>query len=221
MTAQLRPDKPKESRRSRPVRRSHRNHRFHPSEATIDLRSQYPIALRVILKRSFSWVAGWIGFLGILVAVHAGTSNHLFDSPAGQVVLSGFIIASAIFIAKLTYEILYRASYYYAIEAGYLVISKGIIIRQRGSFPLSRITDVYLDRSVSDFIFGLYDLHVSTPTIDSGRFARIDGLPRDSAVHLQRSLVSLIEVTHSVSGDRPARRINEKEQAVETTIHEK
>jgi membrane protein YdbS with pleckstrin-like domain len=222
MTAHNRPEKLPDNRRSsRPLRRTTRAHNQQQQQrgGTIDLRTQFPIAYRVILKRSLSWVAGWFGFLALLILVHSGAAAHLLEAPIGQVMLGGFAVVSIVFVIKLTYEWLYRASYYYAIEAGYLVISKGIIIRQRGSFPLSRITDVYLDRTVSDFVFGLYDLHVSTPTVDSGRFARIDGLPRDSAVHLQRSLVSLIEVTHNT--DEPApRKFRQKEAEIERAVHE-
>lgn len=216
--AQLRPEKLQDHRRIRPIRRQ-RAPQLPPRAGIFDLRTQFPIAYRVVLKRSFAWVAGWLAFLAVIVALASISKGQLTSSPAGQIVVIGFALLTAAFIAKLTYEILYRSSYYYAIEAGHLVVSKGIVIRQRGSFPLSRITDVYLDRTVSDFIYGLYDLHISTPTVDSGRFARISGLHRDSAVRLQRNLVSLIEATHS-SADRDYKRLNPKEEKIEKAVHE-
>ena len=93
---------------------------------------------------------------------------------------------------------MYRTSYYYAIKDGHLVVAKGVILRQRGSFPLSRITDVYLTKTVSDFVLGLYDLHISTPTTTSGEFAKIDGLGRSAAVLFQRDLTGYIEAYSEV-----------------------
>jgi membrane protein YdbS with pleckstrin-like domain len=94
------------------------------------------------------------------------------------------------------YERLYRACYRYGIEANHLILSKGIILKQRGQFPLSRITDVYLDRTLGDLFFGLYNLHLSTPTSHSEKFARIDGLKLKTALAFQKYLTTCLESTH-------------------------
>ena len=38
----------------------------------------------------------------------------------------------------------------------------------------------------------MYDLHFSTPTIESGKFAHIDGLSRDDAQQLKRLLIEKV-----------------------------
>lgn len=91
---------------------------------------------------------------------------------------------------------------YYGVENGQFMISKGIFLKQRGSFPLGRITDIYLERGAIDLIFGLYDLHVSTPTVSSGEFAKISGLSRASAFGIQEKLSALVEeATHAEGAD--------------------
>jgi len=108
---------------------------------------------------------------------------------ASVLVLLSFFAA----IGKFIFEVLEVQHYSYGIEAGHLVISKGIVLKRRGSFPLSRITDVYLDRTFADFLFGLYTLHISTPTMTSGHFARIDGLSLKSALRMQEVLTDCLD----------------------------
>lgn len=96
-------------------------------------------------------------------------------------------------LASMTYYYIKRRTYYYGIEEGQLVIARGIILRERGYFQLSRITEVYLDRSFIDVLFGLYTLHISTPTAVSDKFARIDGLNEETALSLQQHLSLILE----------------------------
>ena len=98
---------------------------------------------------------------------------------------------------RILYLELYRFCYDYRIHAGQFIVEKGIVLRERGSFPVIRITDVYLDRCFTDFIFGLYNVHVSTPTAHSGQFARIDGLSKATAISLQSNLMDIIQQSNS------------------------
>lgn len=165
------------------------------------LSKRYPISRRLVIKRVLPWLSVFSGLGCFVLAVRfnaAGQIGFISSMPAVQQILLLLLSAAfLIFIGKLVYEILWRTCYYYAIEDSNLVISKGILIRQRGSFPLSRITDVYLNRSFSDFIFGLYNLNVSTPTEHSGEFAEINGLSKQVAIQLQNLLTrTLEEVEH-------------------------
>ena len=140
------------------------------------------------------------------------------ESQIDQIVLALFIGVSAAAAMFVLYEVMYRTSYYYAIKEGHLVVAKGVVLRQRGSFPLSRITDVYLTRTFGDFIFGLYDLHISTPTTTSGEFAKIDGLGRAAAVAFQRDLTGYIEAYSDVRQghlEEIARRQSQTERRVD------
>ena len=96
-------------------------------------------------------------------------------------------------VGGMIYYSLRRRSYFYGIEEGQLIIGRGIIIRERGFFQLSRITEVYLDRSFIDVLFGLYTLRISTPTAVSDKFARIDGLNEETALALQHHLSLILE----------------------------
>ncbi len=166
------------------------------SEGSIDLSREFRISHRSVIKRSFVWI-----FVFAMLALCAATAGWNSRAAIGddnlanaiQHFLALFLLAgTAICAVKLLYEELYRACYHYGIEAGHLVISKGVILKQRGAFPLTRITDVYLERAFRDFIFGLCNLQFSTPTTHSGKFARIDGLSKKTAVALQHRLTALL-----------------------------
>jgi membrane protein YdbS with pleckstrin-like domain len=94
-------------------------------------------------------------------------------------------------LGKLIYEMLYYRFYYYGIEGGHLVVSTGILLKQRGVFPLNTITDVYLDRNLLDYFFGIYNLYTSNPAGISHKYSDIHGLSKPNAVALQDYLVTL------------------------------
>lgn len=90
------------------------------------------------------------------------------------------------------YQYWYWKRYFYDIDGENLYIRKGVIVTKEAILPFSRITDVYLDQDILDVCLGLYDLHFSTPTIESGKFAHIDGLSRDDAQQLKRLLIEKV-----------------------------
>ena len=167
------------------------------SKASKDLKREFPISHRLVIKRSFAWLLAFVVILLVAVASRVYLVSLITDEyvAAGVRQLIYFVVVAGAALSggKLLYEELYRACYQYGIEAGNLFISKGIILKQRGAFPLPKITDVYLDRTFRDFVFGLCNLHVSTPTAHSGEFARIDGLSKKTAVGLQHRLTELLE----------------------------
>lgn len=167
-------------------------------EGSVELSSTYPISYRIVVKKTLPFLLFFVIVLTLVLFLTLGEEPPVEEETTSFFHEGAFAFLAAaflLFVGKLLYETLYRAHYHYGIEAGHLVISKGIILKMRGSFPLSRITDVYLDRSLSDFFFGLYNLHVSTPTTHSGRFARIDGLSIRTAVKLQKRLSAFLEST--------------------------
>lgn len=168
----------------------------------INLRRQYPISPQLIIKRALPWLFCFslsvtlFILLDVYFPLHPpGQSVSSFASLFHETLLWLSLFLGITAAVKLLREMLYRYCYYYGIEAGHLVISKGILIKQRGAFPLSRITDVYLDRTFGDFLLGLYNLHVSTPTLHSAEFARVDGLRGRTAVSLQEYLTACLEAS--------------------------
>lgn len=170
----------------------------------INLRKLYPISALWPLMRSFSWLSMFI-FSVILVfyldykyvsTIENDVKRNLFHLIMVTVLLGTF----SVWLGRFIVFALERWYYDYRIDSGHLYVVKGIFLKQKGSFPLARITDIYLDRSLLDFIFGLWDVHVSTPTASSGEFAHIPGLTSRNATNLQKKLSELV---HAQAHDLP------------------
>ena len=164
---------------------------------TLNLKRQYPMSLRRALKKSFSFLVVALLVAGAMYLL----DKHwipTFDDPVRREVLNELAIAIAgfagfIWIGRIFFFEMERLFYDYRVQGGNLYISKGILIKEKGSFPLSRITDLYLHRGLGDLIFGLSSLHVSTPTTASGEFAYIHGLTIRNAEALRDHLEKLIK----------------------------
>jgi membrane protein YdbS with pleckstrin-like domain len=101
------------------------------------------------------------------------------------------------------YQYLYWRTYSYDMDHENIYIRKGVAAKRQTILPFSRITDVYLDQDLLDVVLGLYDLHISTPTVESGKFAHIDGLSWYGAARLRRLLLSKINRAHLKAVERP------------------
>jgi len=167
------------------------------SGEVIDLRRQYPMSHRWPVKQS-------AGLLAVLVAsiVISTAIDHYFvmdmdndwNRRAIQLMMASMMgLSFLLWFARAMLLEVELMHYDYRIQGGYLYISKGIFLKQKGSFPLSRITDIYLERGIGDFLFGLYNLHVSTPTASSGEFAYILGMREKNAFALQKRLTELVQ----------------------------
>ena len=171
------------------------------TEAKINLRKLYPISHRWPLLRSIHTLAIFV-FSTILISVvdyHfvSVMENELTRNTLHFAFVVIFLVTLLAWLGRwLIFEIeLWH--YDYKVDHGHFFLSKGIFLKHKGSFPLSRITDIYTDRSVLDFIFGLWNVHVSTPTSSSGEFAHICGLTEKNAVTLQKRLSELVQTyTH-------------------------
>ncbi len=165
-----------------------------------DLVRRYPISPLLDIRRTF-WQLLAVVLVGTMATLSAFGVSVNYASPEVELIVAqgakmlAFALL-AVWLARVVYEALVRITTYYGIEDGHLVISRGIILKKRGFFPLSRITDVYIERSLLDLFFGLHTLHISTPTSLSERFARIDGLGAYSATALQRKLTAVLERSH-------------------------
>ena len=156
----------------------------------------FPVSQRRIAKRVLPWVLLAIALNWAVISFVSsldGSISGSFLETTQSVALLLLFVSIVTCIGKFVYEELYQTRYRYAIEAGHLVICKGLFLKERGSFPLSRITEVYLDRSWLDLIFGIYVLHVSTPTNHSDEFARIVGLTQKNAMGLQEIITSSVD----------------------------
>ncbi|RIL10965.1 MAG: hypothetical protein DCC75_03285 [Proteobacteria bacterium] len=164
---------------------------------TRTLSGRYPISFLLSLRRTWLLMTFLIGLAVLKIAIHFGVVKLPLSEDEQSLMfmsLTYLALGAALFwLMQLCYHELVRMTLRYDLEEGHFVISRGIIIKQRGLFPLSRITDVYLERSLPDLIFGLHTLHVSTPTELSERFARIDGLGFREAMGMQKELAYVLE----------------------------
>lgn len=163
----------------------------------VNLVKIHPISSLYVLRKTFWLLMPFVCtliFLRWIPYISTSISNHapMVDVANASLQTISFVLGISLFCG-MSYYFLKRRSYFYGIEEGQLVIARGIIIRERGYFQLSRITEVYLDRSFIDVIFGLYTLRISTPTVVSDKFARIDGLNEESALALQHHISLILE----------------------------
>ena len=103
------------------------------------------------------------------------------------------LIIFIIFVANLVYQYLYYKEYYYDMKADTLIIRKGVLIRKEISIPFEKIQDVYVDRDALDWVFGLYDVHLSSATIPSGVVAHMDGVNQANATKLREMVFRRIK----------------------------
>ena len=103
------------------------------------------------------------------------------------------LFTCCVWLVRVLYYLVERATYQYGTSGGNLYLRRGLIRREAGSFPLSRITDIYLHRGWGDFFWGLSTLHISTPTTKSGEFAYIHGLSIADAEALRGRLEGLVK----------------------------
>jgi len=147
------------------------------------LRETIPLRLRKIVKKSIRSV-----FLSILFA---GLLSLFVVGPSFATIWVCFII---VFVSPiLLYQYVYYRRYFYDSDETRLTIRKGVLAQTEATLPYSRITDVYVDQDFLDVLLGLYDVHISTPTEQSGRFAHVDGVDRRGAAELKKLILEKID----------------------------
>ncbi len=162
----------------------------------INLRRHYPISIRLAFMRSFHWIIAFVILLVILLAIDRivparsdGVTNDVF------IVLGTMVFGVAIILValKLVYEMLYFIMFAYRIEDQQLLVSKGVIWRSNATFPLFRLTDVYVERNPLELLFFISTLQVTTAASTAGgaSVGGIEGLPYTTAIALQKFITEL------------------------------
>lgn len=157
------------------------------------LRTIYPLKARKVVKNGISGACKGLIALGLCVGLLIWQSS---DRPAVEVLSAHiFLIIGLGFIfltLGLAHPILYFVTYFYDVDQKNIIIRKGVIAKREIILPFSRITDVNVEQDFFDVLFGLYDIHISSPTAESGKFAHIDGLNKKSAIRIRNILVDKI-----------------------------
>ncbi len=174
-------------------------------DPNIPLRYQIPLQKRKILKQNLRGIVSalliWAGITLIAMLLIRAQVIPIEEETFMFLTFRWVAILGLLLFWKLAYPILYFITYFYDIEGDNIVIRKGIIAKSEITLPFSRITDVYIDQDVLDVAFGLCDLHLSTPTAESGKFAHIDGLSKRGAAELRELVLQRINITKGVAGN--------------------
>ncbi len=167
--------------------------------ASSSLRTEIPLKKRKIIKKSFHGVLKVFYFMGPLsLLLYAYFfSGYVELSPRLEenkwAIFGYWLLLVALFVFnEMIYHILYFITYYYEMDDKNLVIRKGVVVRKEITLPFSKITDVYVDQDVGDFLLGLYDVYISTPTAESGKFAHIDGVNKKGSVKLRQMILDAV-----------------------------
>ncbi len=169
------------------------------------LRSTVPLRVRKILKKSLGKIIllsipsaiVLVLYFAAIEALHTGETGTFgsyvlkYESSITFFVVGFFVV---LVLWSPFWEYLYFRFYFYDMDEKNVVIRKGVITKREITLPFSKITDVYVDQDILDFILCLFDLHISTPTIESGRFAHIDGLDRAGSKLLKKIILERVNI---------------------------
>ncbi|MBX7138048.1 MAG: PH domain-containing protein [Oligoflexia bacterium] len=169
----------------------------------LPLRKTIPLRRRKILKGSL-WNALLVLFFGGIVTL---IGKLILDTMAPRIpdrlihpinvtVALWFVFLLVLMFWRMVYQYIYFMSYYYDADEENLTVRKGIITKREIIIPFKRITDVYIDQDLWDVTLGIYDVHISTPTQESGLFAHIDGVDREGALKLRKMILEKISKDH-------------------------
>ena len=163
------------------------------------LRETIPLQKSKIVKKSIGGVLTLlvlVGFLSIFIVVLFNTEPDKLP-PIMRLIRSILLVALPVVIGLLlcsvpVYQYYYWKRYFYDVDERNIVIRKGVIAQKEITLPFNRVTDVYVDQDLFDAIFGLYDVHISTPTEESGQFAHIDGVDKEGSRQLRQMILERI-----------------------------
>lgn len=167
------------------------------------LRDDIPILRRKVLKRSFTKFLKFMAFFGILTLLGWAVIQYVIgiddknSTNIGILAICWFIVVLLISLSSMIYETLFFLTYHYDMDESTLTIRKGVLIKREVTLPLVQITDVYVDQDIPDFILGIYDVHFSTPTVQSFLHAHIDGVSRKGAALLKQTVLDKIQKARS------------------------
>lgn len=167
----------------------------------INLIELFPLSrwfpVRFTIKYLLILVAAWVSFEFTASMI---IQEYLPEPLAGDVILYGRLLAIGGFLAYIVRFILstlrgnLRRMY---IKDGALMVRRGVLLKNRGTFALARITDTYIEQDFFDLMFNTATVHVMTPTQTSGDFVKLVGFSKESADGIQRYVRQLTELISS------------------------
>jgi len=165
------------------------------------LRELAPLKRRKILKKSLGnaisvfFAGGFTTLVGYALLKYA-----IVQIPedrqgfANLLIFLWFAFLAVLMFWRMIYQYLYYLAYLYDMDDKNVTVTKGVITKRTIILPFKRITDVYVDQDLWDVFLGLYDVHISTPTEESGEFAHIDGVDKNGADLIRQLVLDRIHV---------------------------
>ena len=162
------------------------------------LRETIPLRKRKIIKKSLGGVIKFIVSISLLGIIGFTFISSITQyEPDIQFFLSltiwtSLVVFITMLCSSMLYHYLYWKRYHYDVDDHNITIRKGILAQKEITLPFSRITDVYVDQDLLDLALGIYDVHISTPTQESGLFAHIDGVDKNGSQLLKKMILDKI-----------------------------
>lgn len=173
----------------------------------MSLRERIPLQKRKVVKKSIGGTIGVLfvaGFLSVFFVAffYAGEADlpPMLLALRPTLLIALFAFFGFLLCWNPVYQYVYWKRYFYDMDEKNIVIRKGAIAQKEITLPFSRITDVYVDQDLFDLMFGLYDVHMSTPTEQSGQFEHIDVVDKGGSVELRRMILERINKEDASSG---------------------
>lgn len=163
------------------------------------LRETIPLQKAKVVKKSLGATLGLVLLAALAFALIATFQSE--DAQGAPEVLLTIknvtrVVLPIVFLLLVfwtpCYQYLYYRRYFYDMDDKNIVIRKGVVAQREITLPFSRITDVYVDQDLFDVLFGLYDVHMSTPTQESGLFAHIDGVNKAGSQQLRDMILERV-----------------------------
>lgn len=172
----------------------HKNVTPGESFGAADIQERYPRAIRSTVRRCFPLCA--LTLLSTVLAASFGWyqwPGNRTDALVnlGSLALTFFYACATLLILRFMYELLYSLRYSYYLKRGNLVIEKGVLLREVGSFPLSKIAAIFVYQTPLDMLFALKRVHISSQGVDGGLCTWIDGLSPMNATTLKTEIEQL------------------------------
>ncbi|RIL08953.1 MAG: hypothetical protein DCC75_07665 [Proteobacteria bacterium] len=155
------------------------------------LHDRFPISKWIIVRKTLPSYLITIS-IGVFACFFFGSEGlnwlNFEELPVGLIILSALLASIFWSAAHTVYLALYRNRLHYGIRDGNFLVTKGLILQEKGAFPLCKIIDIYVNENLLDLIFNLRNLHVTTLSRESASFTRIDGMRAGDAAALKETI---------------------------------
>ena len=154
----------------------------------VNLRKLYPISKLIILQNAVGFFA-----IDILIATPlwrmGGPEAFAHPSSVLEVLWVGLL---AVMLISTLIKLIYETAQFFALQYetnGFRVLFvRGVFYKKEVSLPLLPVTEIYLDRDLTDLLFGLYEFNVATPVSGAREYGVLGGLSPKNAHGLEHFL---------------------------------